>query len=427
MDNNLSQLLKSKPGLCKLLSTHGEQTVGDYFMLLNKSVTPIDRNLLQIVRKYSTANLSNSLVHTADHIGLLNHPFFWGAKAASHGDSIFVLATSNISPTNSSHPRGLIWHDSELKEKRANLIPLSWRRQAMYGVPAMSRRELEIFVEKLPIELQKVVAPMITKELVNNNQWLSFQLCDLNQQIWLSCFGNDQKLIYIELESVVNDIIIEAVNKKTGNLHELLNDREKQKSHIAIFDGIPGAHNSLTGQGSHLFWLIDHKSQKRISLTLNEGKLAAQNGVVIPLNPEIIIEKLENRTLMPTLALSYSLLAAEHNMTLAGGFSQIDYLPKMIAAWNKLFNTKSSARGDVFAGELGLVSLKNNDNHILATLSDLLIYSEDVHGRLKLIEQSSNATLSQSLSSIADQLLAIIGTHSDINHTPIAGGVLNVK
>jgi hypothetical protein len=426
MNQDLKKLLDLRPGLAKLVAEKGNLTVDEYLKSITKYAEELDPDVTKVINKNHNLKTTKNIIHTTDHIGLLNHPFFWSSKASSHDGEMIVFATSNISPTNSSFPRGIVWHDKDLIEKRANLLPLSWRRHPMYGVPALNKSKLISFTNALPNKLREVFQTVVESKDISKCKWLSQQLCLMNQDLWRSCFGNSKDLLYFELESVINELIADGINQKSSNIYNLLTNPKVLSQYVKIFDGIPGAHNSETGQGSHLFWYINHTTQKRLSLTQIDNFLVTSDGIKIELDPAVILDKLEDRTIMPTLSLSYSLLAVEYGAVLTGGFSQIDYLPKMIKAWNELFSTAKFTKGDLFAGELGLVSLVNNHKNVLATLSDLLIYCDNVNERIELMSQSSNSSLTECISNISNDLLRIVEPARSKTSSPLASGRIYV-
>ncbi|MCA9328757.1 hypothetical protein KC959_03225 [Candidatus Saccharibacteria bacterium] len=429
-DDAINQVAKQRPGLARLLDTRGSESIKQYLGSLGdkSNIHPLLLKTILMTRSLKGAAIQKlpNLAHTADHIGLLNHPFFWSAKAASQDNTILVLATSNVSPVNSSHPRGLSWHGRNLVEKRAHFIPLSWRRHAMYGVPALTKIEVDTFIIKLPEKIRPSLQRVSEQDTFHECTWLSDQICLFNQELWADTFGTSQALVYIELESIVNELLIQLLDNDTSTFSRLCSDSSLQKRYVGSFDSIPGAHTTSNQKGSQLFWLIDHSTRRRIPLKLSNGYLITPTGNKISLAATSLCKNLQNRTLMPTLALSYCILSAEFGLTLSGGFSQIDYLPKMINAWGKLFDAKTHTKADVFAGELGLVSLSNKKEHVLATFIDLLLYTDNIEQRLALVERASGASLQQGLSAISDELLQIIDPKAKTIKPGPAGAILHV-
>ena len=77
-------------------------------------------------REAASAVGAKKWVSTADHHGLLCHPYFYAsnlaqsnARVRSHAQALVTLTFGNISLGNDSFPRGFFFHDRDGKEVRA--------------------------------------------------------------------------------------------------------------------------------------------------------------------------------------------------------------------------------------------------------------------------------------------------------------------
>ena len=155
MNEITNKLLNRKPGLRKTIEIYGSKTLAEYSNMLDNTPANMSQELLRAIQDCSSSYsieaakdiTEKNLLHTADHLGILNHPFFWCSKITANPTKlVLVLATSNISPTNSSYPRGLYWHNSELKHVRAPLLSQSHRRFALYGVTALPIEKYQLWL-----------------------------------------------------------------------------------------------------------------------------------------------------------------------------------------------------------------------------------------------------------------------------------------
>jgi len=221
-------------------------------------------------------------------------------------------------------------------------------------------------------------------------------------------FGSHQ-MLYFELESIVNSLLLRQINSGRGKLYDVLFDVKIRQQYLEAYDGVTGAHNSTDMTGSQLFWLLDHQRLTRKSLILLDRALKSTDGDTIELTPEIVAQGLQDRTLMPTLALSYSLLAFEYGSTLSGGFSQIDYLGAMAKSWAQVFPESLRQKTNIFAGELSIIELGKTNTAIPATICDLFLQTDTIQERLELINTvMCKRTLHDSIDLISSDLLRIV-------------------
>ena len=112
---------------------------------------------------------------------------------------------------------------------------------------------------------------------------------------------------------------------------------------------------------------------------------------------------------MPTLALSYSIIAFDNNATLTGGFSQIDYLGDMAGAWKKVFPGKSTPPTSIFNGEFSLHDVTDSKVSVPATICDLIQAIPTQSERLSYVQKVQNEmTLQNAIDAMAPDLLRIV-------------------
>ena len=391
----------------------------------------------------------NGFVSTADHHGLLCHPFFSNMaiakssnKIANRPETQIVLTVGAVSPTNSSFPRSIFFHDRDLELKKIHMISLKWRQRPLYGIPSISKddfRKLKdyFFEKKISKESKKRVSSFIEKSFEKKEIWLQERFCEqltiLNDIWWKEIFGDLRgDLLYLEAEELVKNLLIKSFERK-DSLSEIFFDENRRNSYLKNFNGIIGAHNIEQKTGSFLFWLIDEKENKRKALFLNNGHLETLDGKTkILLKTENLKELLLNHTLIPSMALCYSILAFHHRLTLGGGFSQIQYLGEMKIAWGKIFpefiKEFEDVVTDIFSGETIIAGIGDGQKNDNATLADFLIHTRTQNEANELSEKSLiEIGIGESLDAMMYELYEIVaGEYKQIEDLPIPKRTINI-
>ncbi len=372
--------------------------------------------------------LQTGFVDTADHHGLLCHPFFANINIAKSSRKIIsrpitqiVLTVGSISPTNSSLPRALFFHDENLDLIKLNLLSLAGRRRSLYGIQALSKvRFLEIKDKihnfKIPNTGKKKLLAFFDFVSRDTRMWqckhFSEQLTILNSVWWREIFGDARgDLLYLEVEQVVRNIFL---NSTDPSIWKIILDPEIRKNYLDAYEKVPGAHDTANEHGSHFFWYIDKDSNSRKQLFIEGNSLITPDGETsINLDQETISKYLKNYELLPTMALCYSLLSFHFGLTLGGGFSQIQYLGEMKNAWIKVFQERSKELQElstqIFSGEAGIMGISSKTKDCLATLADFLIYTnnkDDANNRAETALDET--TVGHSLDLMMDEFVEII-------------------
>ena len=182
-------LLTSVGGIVK--ETLGEKEVDDVFGSLQKT----------------------KRVDTADHHGILCHPFFWNvdaAKAVLETDVSYdiVLSVGNVSPTNSSFPRSIFFHDKNLALKKLSYIPWRNRRNSLYTLPpsllayikGMKKECRDILISnKAYKKLGEFLNILENDSRIQSATRLSDELTIATSILWHKVFdGTRKKICYIE-------------------------------------------------------------------------------------------------------------------------------------------------------------------------------------------------------------------------------------
>ncbi len=401
-----------RPGLCAFVERWGTRPCVDYYRdgvvsacaptdLVRDVIVAEARDLLgeESARRVERSLVQTPWVSTADHHGVLNHPYFYtSALARTHhtlasaDSATVVLAFGNISLSNDSFPRGLIYHDRTLTERRWLFKSLLERRMPVARVSPIARahfaRELErtLSLEREPrvrSALAEIGAAFLSHEAVWGQERYGAQLTLLNKVWWQTLFGDARgELVYLEIERIVEQALVSLHICSETPLYRALFDSVLREQYLALFADIQGAHARDGSWGTHFFWYVDRAHGTRRRLLVRGDVLATPEGdVTIPLAPEAIALRLSRGDLIPGTALSLIVVHAEGGLACAGGFSQIDYLARMNDSWAKFLALCGAEHAlphpSVFAGEYALFGVRDAAGRVLpATLLDLALYSD---------------------------------------------------
>lgn len=410
----------------------------------NELLTAFEKLLIPLIGKEKTDRAAATLektgfVSTADHHGILWHPFFSNsALLRSHpsvlpaGDSTIVLSCGGISLNNSSYPRGIFFHDRHLREVRLNFASLHTHRRSVYGHPPLSRIKFELEVAKVDaLDLSDTAKKQLhdflqaVTQILQKKDRYSDELTSINDILWETLFGTQNgSLIYLEAESLIRTILLDIHLEKETLIHSILFNESCRNAYLKQYEGILGAHDTAQQKGTHLFWYIDEQEQVRKQLWIEGNSLTtADKTWSILLHPDTIRRHLERFELLPSMALCYSMLAFYYGLTLGGGFSQVQYLGSMKQAFASVCATWGddsliSPRTDIFTGEYITMGLGNDHATVPATLIDILLWSGT--DRTSIINrQLEISTVGESLDLMMPEFIRIItGKRETLMHLP---------
>lgn len=343
---------------------------------------------------------NNFFASTADHHGILCHPFFLNSALArsqkeilDSKKNIIVLSCGGVSLSNSSYPRGIFFHNQNLEEIRIPFVSLKYRTRSVYGMKALSKEDIQKSFNKVisksdgivEDKLENLKEKILRREEIFKAETLSEQYTILNDLLWKETFaGARGNLVYLEMESLVRKLLLDIHLKEPSVIHKIILDEKWRKDFLNNFEGIQGAHNTKEKKGSHLFWYIDEKSEKRFQLFVKENNLETLDGKIsIPLAKEALKKNLLEYRLLPTMALSFSIISFWHGITCGGGFSQVEYLGEMKRAFEKTlrqnnFKREILERTNIFTGEFILATISGRKNKSAGTsLPDFYIYGNN--------------------------------------------------
>lgn len=379
-------VLKARHGLRNISERYGNETIWNFYQKTEPREIDIPErkkeDFLKTYKKILAERFEASVVEevlkdfekawfagTADHAGPVSHPFFFNNALAesvlrknSNFSSIHFFPCSLVSLDNSSYPRGF----SYLKDKKKNYIPLVHRgvsRECVYSEPSFTKRHLDVLKSKIEPRNLKLKNLLHSWDILLDKKYYVEQLSLLNFNFWKSIEA-PINLISIELETISIRLILEHhIEDKNSPIYKIIFTHQGRTLFFKNFINILGAHSNEGG--SFMFWQIE--SEKRKPVFYKKDTFFTENDEELVINEATIKRLLENKEIVPTMALSFSIISFYYGVRCGGGFSQIDYLGNMKEAYLKIlkgisgdseYNFVKNIETNIFRGEIGLYTNK---------------------------------------------------------------------
>ncbi len=438
---------KHKPVLEEVVRKHGALSLKEYFSLSLDSSSPasFDRQqeLISIIAEKTASLLGktvadatteqlskNYYVSTADHFHFISHPFFCNshlAQAISNREkglnAVVVLGCSGISLNNSSFPRGFLFHNKNLEEKRLPFFSLKHRHHPVYALPSY---KINTFPSLLAAIKKKIfgaeqdgliglIEEVFFRKQVVAQEFFSDQVTIVNYHFWKLLPGEQNtELIYLEQEEIVRLGILKFHLFSDTLIHHVLFDPQFHEAFEKYFDGKTGAFSNSEKSGTFLFWGIE--DGERVSLIKSGNFLRSAKHLCIELTPASLQAALEKKVIFPSMALTFIVLSFYYGLRCGGGFSQVNYATELKSAYEDLLrslgyedkNIKlSKVDTKYFCGEFVFASLANKSLTVPATSIDLFLYGKK-ETSAKLQEIASHSTLIQAINPMMPEFYKII-------------------
>jgi hypothetical protein len=412
IDEMRAEVFRHKSKFAELVGIWGDKTLLDYYTQDFSGTLAPSADILNVIEREVAGILGADVatsarqaiaaqgwVNTADHHGLLHHPYFYTTSLALSnknvcGDTLATVALpfGGVSLGNDSFPRGFSFHDSDVKLQKIFFKSLKYRRLPIYALSPMTREELLhekqratsfSLTKTAHAQLQSFLGALIRDPRVWSQETYSAQLTVMNNILWHQLFGDERgELVYLEIDSVVRKLLLEKHLLKETDVYNLIFNPKWRAKFVEFFNGIQGSHD--TDSGTHLFWYIDKKARTRRRLIISGGNLVTPDGLTtIPLTQADITKGLLSRTLMPSSALTLIVVQEVENLVCGGGPSQLDYLSSYAKEWRALLTCfgeeKLGVTPDILCEGSAVFSIDNTskEQRKIATLIDLLLYTEN--------------------------------------------------
>jgi len=291
---------------------------------------------------------------TANHVGMDTHPEF------IQGNLIFALGNTRAVPLfacgcvpadNASFPRGLL------------LAPRCAGSTVPFRLPLLSNRDRRAFVgarqafeaaqvektlsrlDRTPLSAQEqsavtgLVSQTWLHPTVLRQSAFRDQMSVANGLLWKSLTKPPlalPPLISLTLEELARQLILADTQKPHGLIHDLLLEPALT---LALFRELNGTRGCWTvgtdrrmEKGSFLFWAVDAKQRGQPLTLAQDGRTLVcpdRSGLSFSLSMPELADALRAGRLLPSLYLSFAVLALARGLGCAGGVFQAAYLPRM--------------------------------------------------------------------------------------------------
>ncbi|MEK9159394.1 MAG: hypothetical protein AAB383_01555 [Patescibacteria group bacterium] len=301
---------------------------------------------------------------SADHHGTLNSSLPTSANlmlataAAELNDpvlkNVVVLSCSSVSLNNEDYPRGLLFHSAKndsYELQKLSILPSNSHSSLVYGFRPYNLEEIVKIEKALREKLRNgevstaeadqlfaVLTEIYKKPEILSAPSLCDQFTQINAELWQKIFKNEpqaKSLIYVELETLVTELLLENHLQSASLIHKLIFD----PNHATLLDALTAAMEEFLRQGNlatHLFWWVNPEKNTRTKLQRKDGQLCTEDGrFSLPFTPEAVAQALREKALMPNLLLIYTVVHLYYGFNCLGGFNQMHYLHAMKEVYNR--------------------------------------------------------------------------------------------
>jgi len=463
----VDKVLDKRPVLREIIEKRGDKNLYEYAKdYINVNLNPpiqqrqdeLIGTMSEEIQRLLGADVAKSVadqlaahyyVSTADHHGPVTHPFFINSNLLTsapffeHSDpvlqNVIVLACGSVSLNNSSWPRGILFNTytkGKIQTQKLSFFPAKDRLCPVFNYRSYTKEDIErckgflrdmIKSGDVHIEEGTKIEALLDEIYLNpaalDSQDFSEQVTKTNFKLWKKFFGEKYadeapNLIYLEMESIVTKLLVKHHLYTDTVMTHLLFDHAYDPLVEKHFDGIQGAFDRKANYGTYLFWGLPKGAKYRIQMWKEGDFLVAEDGSYkIELKPEIIQKALETKELMPSMMLSYMVLAFYYGLKCLGGFSQVNYLTFMKNAYIKMNVDRGNYRSiEVCArsqtkemgGDFTLAFMGGPNGELVpSTGLDLILYGTE-ESWPKLIEQSKIISLKEGIFTLMPEFYRIL-------------------
>lgn len=427
-------ILEKKPILGEIIEKRGTTTLYDYAQAyievnLNPLIQKRQDELLSTFRREVAKRLGDDIaknaaaqlakyyyVSTADHHGPVCTPFFLTSNLIASApyfenadpllENIIVLSCANISLNNSSFPRGLAFHSNLTGQRdvhQLSFFPASCRLCPVYNFHPYDQDDIARVKEmvgdktsshEISIESAEKIVDLLERIYCTDDVFscenFSDQVTKTNHKLWKEFFVHQPgvrapNLIYIEQEALVARLIIDHHLDQQSIIHEILFDKKFEAFITQYFEGIIGAFSRQDNWGTYLFWALPKGAKYRTQVWKHGNHLVSPDGSYhLEMTPSALRRALEEKELIPSMLLTYIIIAFYYGLKCLGGFSQVNYLTYMKNAYIKMLTDKGHYKSiemcarvqtKELCGDVALAFLQNPMGELVpATGLDLVLY-----------------------------------------------------
>lgn len=288
-------------------------------------------------------------LNIVDHHGLLNHPILLSANIianmfqlpAEKPKGVVVLSDSGVPLNNFFHKRGL-----KFKGKQLNIVPSRDRHIMSYAgklreyFPLVKAAQRQNFFSDDLQFLQQMQEQLDSTADDAQCQNYKNQVQRINYMWWRQLFAEDireniPQMMYVPNEDLGVGLLKEYLKDENNVFYRLLCDADVREIIVKEFMNLTGCWDADGKRGTVFFWGID-SNQRKIAMHYKKGALVSENAadeMRIELNPQAILEAINQGRLYPNMFLVYGMANFYCGVRPLVGYGSMNYQTKMKEAW----------------------------------------------------------------------------------------------
>ncbi len=378
----------------------------------------------------------NDSISTVQHHAPIGHPDtlnavlesalpYFGSNNPEH-QNLLVFACAGVSFNNTKFPKGHLFHS--LTEGRLDTNQLTFFGHTVSARPVMHHHGYDY--EDI-VSMKNALQQYKREGLVNDEYFTKIsslidelyspphplsvddyvdQVTITNYWFFKKLFKNYRKnvpnLVFMSQEKVALALIMKHHIEKETPIYKMMFDENVVDMVEKYFDGIQGAFSKKEEIGTFLFWGFPKHGKYRVQLWRKGNFLEDKEGSFkIELTPESVKRAIVNKELIPSVMLSFAVLACYYGFFLGGGHMQTKYLTQMKEAYGRIVREIGDQESaDALEGlttnnfvipRPTMVYLKSGDKRVPATGLDMLLYSDGGESWQNVIEATKRVTMGQ--------------------------------
>lgn len=377
---------------------------------------------------------SNDSIATVQHHAPLGHPDtlnatiagalpYFGSGAPEH-QNVLVFACAGVSFNNAKFPKGHLFHnvaDNKLLTNQftffghtvdarpvmhhhaydyEDIISIKNSLQQLKREGSLSEEiyaGLVKWIEAIYGDPHPLSSGDYVDQVTITNYWLFKKLFEnYNRQV--------PNLVFISQEKIALQLLLAYHLDTQTAINKMMFDPKVLDLIEQKYEGISGAFSKKENLGTFLFWGLPKHGKYRVQLWRNGNFLEDKEGSFkIELTPESIKKAILNNELIPSVMLSFSLLACYYGYFLGGGHLQTEYLTQMKRAYSEIM--EEIGESESLAAVEGLITnnfiiprptllyLKSGDKRVPVTAMDMMLYGDKGQNWQVIIEASKRVTM----------------------------------
>ncbi len=346
--------------------------------------------------------------------------------------NIIVLSCADISFNNLRFPRGHLFHTFQKDTISLDMFTFFGHTvdsqpvifHSPYGAQGVEEMQKDVQTlrqtgkinKKIYQKLLDIIDDIYASPHALSANNFNDQLTITNFWLWKRMFRGYKNqmpnMIFLAQEEIVLRLLVDHHLYKDTTIHNILFDAKYETLLAKHFKGIMGSFSKEENYGTFLFWALPKQGKYRIQLWKEGNYLVSHDKTFkVELTPEGIQKAIENQELIPSLLLTFLVLAFYYGLFLGGGVDQTLYLEQMkqafIAMQKEYGDTESiEACNDTITSHF-LISRPAfafleapNKDRVPATGLDLLLYENQSSWK-----QVYDATKTITVEEIMDRIL----------------------